>query len=220
MLNGDPFAQFGASLRRLLTLAKFDEQGFIGMDADTTSFATGGALGFQGALSAGRLGKMDHATGHKGHLLSSRTLDGLPWPVQDKRLLVKVLAFANRPSFAIDLQLVAALSHPMTTQIGPINVQFLQGNSLLCQIGADGWGHTGFRGIGWGHSYGSDQAGVQIMKHVPLVSIHAHTATFASMAHLSIFDADASVLGDSFDEAGKARLIDLHILLFDAARAV
>src|SRR6266566_7045705 len=63
MLNGDPFAQFGASLRRLLTLAKFDEQGFIGMDADTTSFGTGGALGFQGALSAGRLGKMDHATG-------------------------------------------------------------------------------------------------------------------------------------------------------------
>src|SRR6266566_9915843 len=29
MLNGDPFAQFGASLRRLLVLAQFDEQGFF-----------------------------------------------------------------------------------------------------------------------------------------------------------------------------------------------
>jgi hypothetical protein len=35
MLHRDPFAQFGASLRRLLVLAQFYEQGFIGMDADT-----------------------------------------------------------------------------------------------------------------------------------------------------------------------------------------
>ena len=41
MLHGHPFAQFGPSLWGLLALAQLDEQGFIGMDADTTSLRTG-----------------------------------------------------------------------------------------------------------------------------------------------------------------------------------
>ena len=50
MLNRYPLAQFAAPFRSLLALAQFDQQGFIGMDADTATPGTGGALGFQRAL--------------------------------------------------------------------------------------------------------------------------------------------------------------------------
>src|SRR4249920_3768261 len=51
--------------------------------------------------------------------------------------------------------------------------------------------------------------------HMAFVSINAHTATFASVAHLPIFDADASIFGHPFDQAGLPLLINLHVLLFD-----
>jgi len=60
-----------------------------------------------------------------------------------------------------------------------------------------------------------DETAIQIMKHMPLVAIYPHTATFTSMAHLPIFDADAPVFGDTLDEAGFSLLIDLPILLLD-----
>ena len=95
------------------------------MDAHTASFGTGGALSFQGTLRTGLFGEMDHSTGNKGHLLLSRASDDLPFPVQDKGLLMKLLAFADWPGFAVDLKLVAPFAHQMATQIGPVDVQFL-----------------------------------------------------------------------------------------------
>ena len=103
----------------------------------------------------------------------------------------------------------------MTTQIGSIDVQFLEKNLLPIQIRADRFSYSGFGHIGWGEAHRSDEACIQIMKHVPFVSIHSHPPTLAPMTHLSIFDTTPSVLGDSFDQAGFPRLIDLHILLFD-----
>src|SRR5437016_3591110 len=50
---------------------------------------------------------------------------------------------------------------------------------------------------------------------MPLVSIHPHAPTFATMAHLSVFDADAPVLGNPLDEARLSLFADLHILLLD-----
>jgi hypothetical protein len=114
MLNCHPFTQFGSSLWRLLTLAQLDEQGFIGVDADAASLEAGGTLGLQGALGTGLFGKVNHTAGYKRHLLRSRTPDGLPFPIQSKRLLVKAFADPNRPSFAIHLQPIAPLPHQMT----------------------------------------------------------------------------------------------------------
>ena len=190
------------------------------MDADTASLGTAGALSLQRALSTGVFGKVDHPTRDKGHLLLGRTTDDLPLPVQHKGLLVKALPLANRPGFTIELQLLGALTNQMTTQIGSIDVQFLEKNLLPIQIRADRFSYSGFGHIGWGEAHRSDEACIQIMKHVPFVSIHSHTPTLAPMTHLSIFGTNPSVLGDSFDQAGFPRLIDLHILLFDEARAI
>ena len=104
------------------------------MDTHTAPFGTGGALGFQRALGTGVFGKVNHAAGHKGHFLLSRTADDLSFPIQDKGLFVKAFAFANGPGFAIHLQVIAPLPHEMATQIGPIDVQFFQRNLLLLQI--------------------------------------------------------------------------------------
>src|SRR5215470_15932273 len=153
------------------------------MNAHTASFNTGGALGFQGTLSAHLFGEMDYTARNKGHFLLGGTLDDLSFPVQNESLLVKTVAVANWPGFAIDFQFVAALTNQMATQISPINMQFLQGSRLLSQIFADRFGDTGFRRIRRSDSYCSDEAGIQIVEHMPLVSIDAHTATFAAMTH-------------------------------------
>lgn len=81
MLDSRPFAQFAPSERGLLALTSCNEQRFIGMDTHTASFDTGRALLFQGTLSAGFSGKVDDSTGDKGHLLFSRTTNGLPLPI-------------------------------------------------------------------------------------------------------------------------------------------
>jgi hypothetical protein len=101
MLNGDPLAQFLAALRRLLSLAQFDQEGFIRMNTHASPFRTGGALGFERALGTDVFGKVNHSPGDKGHFLRSRTADHLPLPIEDKSLLVKAFAFADGPGFAI-----------------------------------------------------------------------------------------------------------------------
>src|SRR6266852_2050448 len=101
------------------------------MDADTASLGTGSALSLQRALGTDVLGKVDHPTRDKRHLLPGRTADELPLPVQHKGLLVKALPLANRPGFTRHLQVVTALPHQMATQIGSVNVQFPQIDFLL-----------------------------------------------------------------------------------------
>ena len=76
------------------------------MNADAASFGAGGALGFQGALRARLFGKMHHPTGHKRHFLLGGAPNGLSVPIEGKRLFVKAFALAERPGFAIGLQLL------------------------------------------------------------------------------------------------------------------
>src|SRR5439155_14731309 len=103
----------------------------------------------------------------------------------------------------------------MATQIGPIDVQLFQSHLLPLQIRADPFGDTGFRGIGGGHAYSSDETGVQIMQHMAFVAIHPHATTFASVAHLPVFHADAPLFGDPLDQADLPLLIDLYVLRLD-----
>ena len=160
VFHSDSFTQPGATLRRLLTLSQLDEQSFVRMNADAASFGNGGALRSQRTLRAGFFGKVNHTAKHKGHLLACWTSDRLPLPIQGKPLLGKVLPFANRPSFAIDLQLIPPLPHQMATQIGPVDVEFFQPHLLPAQISTDGFRHTGFGCIGWRYADSSDKAGV------------------------------------------------------------
>src|SRR5258708_32937041 len=185
------------------------------MNTHTASLGTGGTLGFQGTLSTYLFRKMDHATRNKRHLLLGGTLDGLSFPVQVESLLVEVLAVAHLPGFAIDLQVRVSCTHQTAALIRSVDVQFFQSNLLLLQIFADRFGDTRFRGIGWRDSYCSNEAGIQIMKHMAFVSTHTHAAALPSMPHLSIFDTDASIFGHSFDEVSFPVLIDLHILFSD-----
>lgn len=115
MLDSYSFAQLGTSLRGLLALAQLDEHGFVRMDADAAALGTTAALLFQGALGAGLFGEVDHPASDNRHLLLSRALDDLPFPIQSKGLFGKVCALANWPRFAIHFQISTALAHPMAT---------------------------------------------------------------------------------------------------------
>ena len=61
----------------------------------------------------------------------------------------------------------------MATQIGPIDVQLFQSHLLPLQIRADPFGDTGFRSIGQGQAYGSDETAVQVVQHMAFVSVEA-----------------------------------------------
>src|SRR6266516_6954997 len=95
-------------------------------------------------------------------------------------------------------------------------MEFLQGDCLVLQIRTDGFGHAGFRSIGSGHANGSYQATVHVMENMVDVTIHADTATFASMPHLPILHADPSIFSHAFDERGLPFLLFLDILRFDS----
>jgi hypothetical protein len=82
----------------------------IRMNAHTASFRAAGALLFQWALGTRLSGKVNHSTGNKGHLLCSRTAPHLPFPIEGKGLLVKVLADPNWPGEAQHFQLFAAFT--------------------------------------------------------------------------------------------------------------
>jgi hypothetical protein len=134
--------------------------------------------------------EVDDPTRLKRHFLLSRTANRLPTPIQDERLLVKVLPFAHGPGFARDLKFSAALTHQMATQIGPVDMQLFHCHRLPLQIRTDLSGDARFWNIRGRDAYCTDQACIQIVEHMPFVSIHPHAPAFSSMPHLSVFDTD------------------------------
>ena len=82
------------------------------------------------------------------------------------------------------------------------------------QISSDRIGDAGFGGIGRGEADGPHQAGVQVLQHVTDVTIDAHTAAFASMPHLGVFNRNTPIFGHSCAQGGTFRRTLLHILLF------
>jgi hypothetical protein len=66
------------------------------------------------------------------------------------------------------------------------------------EIVADRFGDTGFWNSGWWYPHGTDQTGLQILQDLPLLPSKQHPPTFASMAHLSLFHADAPVFRTHF----------------------
>lgn len=125
MFNCYPFTQLGPPLWSLLTFSQLNEQGFIEMNTHAAPFRAGCTLGFQRTLSADICGKVNDPAGHKRHFLFRWTTNHLPIPIEGERLLGKTFSLANWPSFAINLQLIVAFTHQMTTQIGAINMEFL-----------------------------------------------------------------------------------------------
>src|SRR5260370_37955509 len=149
------------------------------MEAGSASSGTGRALSLQGTRGTGFLGKVDPPSRHKGHFLLRGALDRLPLPIQNKGLLVKLLAWPNGPGLAKHLQVLGALTNQVTTQIGPIDVQFRQTSPLPVQILANRFGDTGFRRIGSRDPHRADEAAIPVVEHMTLVSIHPPPATFA-----------------------------------------
>src|SRR5215472_7538763 len=215
MFHCYPLTQPSTALWRLLTLAPFGEQGFVRMNAHTAAFGAGGALHPQWTLSAYLFGEVDDPTGLKGHFLLSRTANRVTLPIKNTCLLVKMLALVDRPGFTIDFEFITPLPHEMTTQIAPVDVELLYTHALRLQVGADVSCHARFRHIRRCDSYRTDEIGIQITQHMAFVSIHAHAPAFAPVPHLGVFNADASIFGDSFDKAHLPFLIDLHILRLD-----
>ena len=76
------------------------------------------------SMRADLFGNVDDPTGHKGHLLLSRTTDDSLLPMEDKDWFGKVFTLAHRLGFAIHFQVVAAFPHEMAAQIRPVDVQF------------------------------------------------------------------------------------------------
>ncbi|GLV54283.1 hypothetical protein KDH_11310 [Dictyobacter sp. S3.2.2.5] len=63
--------------------------------------------------------------------------NGLPVPIEGKRLFVKAFARADGPGFTIDPQIIIELAQQMATQIRAIDVKFLQTHSLSLQVSVD-----------------------------------------------------------------------------------
>jgi hypothetical protein len=95
------------------------------MNAHTAAIGTRGALRFQRTLGADLFRVVDCSTRLKRHLLPSRASNEATFPIQGKRLLVKVFSLAHRLGFAIYFQLITALLHQMATQLGAIDMEFL-----------------------------------------------------------------------------------------------
>src|SRR5579875_3102347 len=94
MLNRHSFTQGLSAFWNLLTLTQFHEQSFIGMNAHTTPFGSGGAWRLQKTLRTSAFGEVNHTTRHKRHLLPCWTPDSLPFPIAGKGLLRKALPLA------------------------------------------------------------------------------------------------------------------------------
>lgn len=60
-----------------------------------------------------------------------------------------------------------------------------------------------------------NEAAIQIVQHMALVSIYPHTAALPSVTHLGVFDADASIFRHAFDQADFPTLINRYILHVD-----
>lgn len=115
MFHCHPFTKFRSSLRCQLPLSQSDEQGFIRMNADAAAFSAGSALGFQRTLGTSLFGEVDGPTRYNRHFLLSRTSYQVMFPIERERLPVKVLAFADRPGFAVHFQLITALAYQVAT---------------------------------------------------------------------------------------------------------
>lgn len=130
------------------------------MDADTAPFGTGRTSRFQRTLGTGVFWKVNNTTRDKGHFLFRWTANDLPIPIQKKYLLGEVLSLANRPGFAIDLQLVTSPSHHVAAEICPVDMEFFSHHLLPLQIRADVSGHAGFWDIDRRDAHRTDQTGI------------------------------------------------------------
>jgi hypothetical protein len=118
------------------------------MDAGTAPFGTDRTSRFQSTLGTGVFWNVNNTIRDKGHFLFRWTANDLPIPIQKKYLLGEALSLANRPGFAINLQLVTSPSHQVAAEIRPVDMEFFQNHLLPLQIGADVSGHAGFWDIG------------------------------------------------------------------------
>jgi hypothetical protein len=90
------------------------------------------------------------------------------------------------------------------TQIGPINMQFFQRDLLPLQVSTDLSSDIGLWHIRRRNADRTDEPGIQIVEHVPFVSIHADTSALPPVTHLRILDADAPIFRYAFDQASFA----------------
>src|SRR2546421_7065761 len=165
------------------------------MDADRAAVWTGGTA-FAQRTGGTRLNwKVYHPSGDKRHFLLVGTTQPLPLPIQLKGRFREARSIAHGPGLAIHLQVSSTLSYQRATEVGSIDMQFAQSDLLASQIRMDRFRHAGFGRIGRRDPDGSHQSAVQITQDMPFVAIHPHTAAFASMAHLRIFDRDAPIFG-------------------------
>src|SRR2546429_432297 len=96
-------------------------------------------------------------------------------------------------------------------------MEFFHCYRLPLQIYTDTSSDAGFWYIRGRDAHRTDQTHIQVVKHMPFVSVHVHTATFATMTHLGVFVTFAPIFCHTFDHACFPMLIDLYILLFHLA---
>src|SRR6476660_2163106 len=100
VFHGYPLAQLRTPLRRLLAFAQLLQQGFIGMNGDTTARDAGCAALPQGtARTCGRW-KLHDLPRHKGHDLAARTLQCVSLPIPLEGTFRKIRPLLHWPGLA------------------------------------------------------------------------------------------------------------------------
>src|SRR5437667_7719020 len=96
------------------------------MNANTAPITTGGTALPEGTGLADLGWKLDHASWHKWHLLLVGTAQEPSLPIELKCRFEEAVAIADRPGFTVHMQVCCTFPHQTTTEIGPINMQFVQ----------------------------------------------------------------------------------------------
>lgn len=134
MLDGDPLAQPGTTLRGLLGGAQLDQQRLVGVDLHAAPAEAGGALGPQRAGLAGAGGELHLVAWGERHRDVVGTGDQVGVEVQGERGLGEPGPVAHRERLAEHLKILVTVADQAAGQIRPVQVQLAEPQPLGLQV--------------------------------------------------------------------------------------
>lgn len=195
MLDRHSFPQLGSTLRRQLSFAQLLQEPFIRVDVDAAAMGARRAACPEGTDLALLLGEVHGAPDLEGNDDLIRTADGVLLPVQGEGGLGVAITVADRPSLAVNDEIIGAMAYELTGQVATIEVDLPELDLLVGEIRHDWLGHRRRGHIGRGESHRPNEPGVQVPEDMAFGAIEPVAATLPSVPHLAVLHPAAPILG-------------------------